>query len=172
VTTSGGKRPFKVEDYFVAEATEVDFGALEDAHVFALVTAYGRYNPRLASSALAELAKRGRTSQAVKARTASVLEQIVQKNQVDEGVFADALQHLYELDSERGQAEIVRVIDTCGEHAVARAADALRFDLERHHGDRAFDEAVIKVAARLKRECQHGHVLTDDELLFLSAAPR
>jgi hypothetical protein len=172
MTTSEGKRPFKAEDYFMAEATEVDFGALEDAHVFALVAAYGRYNARLAARALGELVRRADTNPALKDRTLYVLAQIVAKNQVDEAVFADALEHLYELDRELGQAEIVRVIDTCAEGAVTRAASALHVDLERRHGDRAFDEAVAKVAERLRKECQAGHVLTDEELLFLTAAPR
>lgn len=164
------KKPFKLDDFFVTEPTEVDFAALEDDQVFALVMAYGRYHPPLATLALGELVVRARRDPDVKARTVSVLEQILHQEQVAEEVFADALRHLYTLDRERGQLEIVRVIDTCGASAVSRAADALGWDIERRRGEPDFDRAIVKIVERLRLECQTGHVPTDDELVFLQKA--
>ncbi|MGC4087837.1 MAG: hypothetical protein QM756_08060 [Polyangiaceae bacterium] len=164
--------PFNVDDYVNVDAdTElVDFPDLSFDELSALVEAYGRLYPALASAAVHELWSRAYRDVGIQERAVRIIHGIVRANRVDGDVFADALHYLYSLDRQRGQAEVVRVIATCPSYAVQRVAEALRFDIELYRGDTAFDDAVLKTAQRLIDDCQKGHVLSDDEVWFLRNA--
>jgi hypothetical protein len=168
--TMTSKVPFKVDDFLLTEAQDVDFKEFEDDQLFALLAEYGSTNPLLASFAMIELVTRAGRNEALKARAVPVLAKIVQEAKVDEMVFASALKNLYRLDRQRGQAEIVRVIDTCDADVVETAAGVLGYDIELYAGESEFDQAVAKVAERLKKECQKDHALSDDERYFLQNA--
>lgn len=164
------KVPFNVNDFLLTDPQDVDFNELEDDHLLELIAEYGSTNPLLASFASIELVARASRNEALKARTVPMLAAIVRENQVDEDFFASALTSLYRLDRLQGQAEIARVIDTSNDSAVSGAADVLAYDIELYKGDPVFDEAVRKVAERLRKDCQDDHVLGDDELYFLRNA--
>lgn len=168
--TMTSKVPFNVNDFLLTDPQDFDFNELEDDHLVELITEYGSTNPLLASFALIELVARARRNEPLKALTVPVLAKIVQDNKVDGDFFATALTSLYRLDRVQGQAEIARVIDTSNDSAVSGAADVLAYDIELYKGDPVFDEAVRKVAERLRKDCQNDHVLADDELYFLRKA--